>query len=225
MGKQISFSSQGKQIPAELFQPSGSLSTGVVIIAYGSDGLTDNLSGPWKTMIQGYAESLVQANFVALIPDYFACTGTSPGAAAFDSISLCRDKWQMAISDAIDHARSIPQVDSSRIGLLGFSLGGHLCLRTRNKAKILVSFFAPIFDGLGSAGNLSHAQIHHGKSDQLVPWSNAGEIKSVLDSEGTVTHQKDYQMANHGFVGTDPDNTKARSTSKEETLTFFQSHL
>ena len=220
--------SRGKSITAELYTPAGTAAKGVIIIAYGSDGLTDHLSGPWATMIRGYADSLVEKGFTVIIPDYLAITETQPGPAIFPQILHHRDDWQEAIANTIDHAKTLAMVDATRVGLLGFSLGGHLCLRLRAKAKVLVEFFAPVVDGIGPGGTLTHAQIHHGEADSVpgtgyVP--NAVTIADTLKREGTSTELFPYPGAGHGFIGDDPDNTRARDLSKERTLSFFRSRL
>ncbi|MBW3598966.1 MAG: dienelactone hydrolase family protein, partial [Planctomycetes bacterium] len=186
-----------------------------------------HLTGRWKTMIRDYAESLASSGFVAMIPDFLAVTGTTPGKAALVSLSTNRGKWQTAISDAIDHSKGLPAVDTARIGLLGFSLGGHLCLRLRAKGKILVEYFAPILDGIGPAGTLKRAQIHHGEADHFpgTGFSNAKTIRKRLELEGTSTEVFAYPGAGHGFIGDDQANADARTLSKEATLTFFQIHL
>jgi dienelactone hydrolase len=223
----ISYTSCGVAITAELSSPTGTPPRGLVIIAYGSDGLTNNPSGPWGTMIRDYADSLARAGFVALIPDYLSVTPTKPGPAVFALITEQRGHWQEAISDAISHAISLPGVGATRVGLLGFSLGGHLCLRLRAKAKVLVEFFAPVLDGIGPLGTLTDAQIHHGKADKGpgTDFSNAETIVNILKSEGTSTELFPYPGAGHGFIGNDPDNTNARTQSKERTMSFFGAHL
>lgn len=228
MAENFNFVSQGKSVNAELYAPpTGNAVTGLVVIAYGSDGLTDDRSGPWGEMIRGYAASLADAGFVGLIPNYLSVTETDPGPAVFDTVSVHRDHWQKALSDAIDSAGALPSVSPSRIGLLGFSLGGHLCLRLRPKANVLVEYFAPIFDEIGPAGTLTHAQIHHGEADAL-PWTqfaNAKVIKDTLEAEGTSTELNPYPGAGHGFVGSDRANVDARRLSADRTLSFFQTYL
>tara|TARA_R110002073_G_scaffold96276_2_gene222579 strand:- start:1945 stop:2712 length:768 start_codon:yes stop_codon:yes gene_type:complete len=221
------FTSQGVAITGELYTPAAATNTGLVVIAYGSDGLTDHLTGPWETMIRDYAESLAESGFVALIPDFLAVTGTTPGKTVLLSLIENRDIWQTALSDAIDHGKGLPSVDATRIGLLGFSLGGHLCLRVRAKAKILVEYFAPALDGIGFAGKLTHAQIHHGKADHFpgTGFANAKAINDELEREGTSTELFAYSGAGHGFIGSDQANSNARKQSKKTTLTFFQTHL
>ncbi|MDQ3583549.1 MAG: dienelactone hydrolase family protein [Pseudomonadota bacterium] len=184
MQAMTNFSSGGTTIPAELYNPAGTPNGGVVVIAYGSDGMND----PWATMIRDYAIQLSQKGFVALIPDYFVSTGTKSGLA-LDAIPIHRDTWQTAVADAVAHAKTLPSVNASRVGLLGFSLGGHLCLRLRATAKVLVEFFAPElaeFGGLGLTKSLTlHAQIHHGLADNLVPFHpNADNIDKTPKTEG-----------------------------------------
>ena len=94
------------------------------------------------------------------------------------------------LNDAITHATTLPGIDPKRIGLLGFSLGGHLGLRVRSSLKMIVEFFAPVLDGIGtgSPGSQLHVQIHHGRTnaatrtgDSLVPFeANAIPIAQEL---------------------------------------------
>jgi dienelactone hydrolase len=225
----LTFASGSAIIPGELFVPGGAASTGLVVLAYGTDGLEDNERGPWKTMMHGYAEALAEAGLFALIPNYFKKTDTIAGIPAAEVILLKRDDWSAALADTVTHARALPRVDPSRIGLLGFSLGGHLCLRIRAEAKpqALVEFFAPNLDGIGPAGVVPFAQIHHGKNDQLqaTQFSNAAIVEGILKSEGTDVTLFPYEGANHGFAGNDKANKEAATLSQSRTLQFFKSHL
>jgi len=228
MHKTIKFTSRGKEVNAEFYDPQVRDSAGVVVIAYGTDGLTNDRSGEWETMIRGYADAIADLGFYAIIPDYLSATDTSPGPAALDFIPRYRDSWQVVLSDAIDHATSISGVDAARIGLLGFSLGGHLCLRLRSKAKLLVEYFSPVledFGGIGSSLGLQRAQIHHGEADGLVNFRNAGAIEATLKAEGVETELFGYEGADHGFGGMDKANKEAIERSKNLTLGFFKNYL
>ena len=231
MRADTTFTSGGKSIPAELSRPAGASNGGVIVIAYGSDGFVDNEHGAWATMIRQYASDLAGEGFHVLVPDYFARTDTQAGDVDFQNggagqIWLHRDDWQFALGDAVDHARALPGVDPARTGLLGFSLGGHLCLRLRAKARVLVEFFAPLLDGVGAAGSPDlRAQIH-GRADTLVPLSdNATRIEQQLRAAGALTECWDYDGATHGFPGADAANSKARALSRTRTIAFFREHL
>ena len=221
MTNPISIDSHATAIQTELFSPVGAANGGVVIIAHGSDGMTE----PWAAMIREYASSLAAKGFAALIPNYFEKTGTSPGLHVFSASSADLSSWVEAIGDAIAFARTLPGVPISRVGLLGFSLGGHICLRLRSSAHALVEFFAPELPQLGGIGASKAAprrvQIHHGLADRLVPFSEAEAIVRTLKHEGADPEIFSYDGAGHGFAGADPNNATARRSSKERTLTFF----
>lgn len=224
MANTITISSHGKSMAAMFYTPASTTTTtthGAIIIGYGSDGMNT----PWGKMIEEYAESLAAKGFSVLIPNYLTVTNTQAGPAVFPLIMEHRDDWEGALSDAIGHAKNLPQVDPARIGLLGFSLGGYLCIRLRAKVKVLVEFFAPAFDGMGAPGTLRHAQVHHGKADNLIPFADAETIAQKLKGEGASTELYPYPESGHGFVGDDPGNTKARDLSRERTQAFFESHL
>lgn len=197
-------------------------------MAYGSDGFVDNERGPWHTMIADYATSIATNGFVAIVPFYLDVTKAAPGLGVFELIATFRDRWQTLISDTIYHAQTLTNVGPGRVGLLGFSLGGHLCLRERSKAKVLVEYFAPVLDGVtAGSGKLQQAQIHHGNPEgPLVPYiSNAPVIEKVLKDDGVPTALFPYPGANHGFVGSDTANSTARTQSKNATMTCFNTYL
>jgi dienelactone hydrolase len=210
----------------ELFKPAGTPNGGVITIAHGSDGLVDNARGNWMTMIREYAAELSQQGFTILLPDYFALTGTKPPETLPD-YAANRDTWQNALAKVIADASTIKGIEASRIGLLGFSLGGHLVLRLRSTAKVLVSYFAPELDGLEPRNARPlQALLHHGKKDSLVHLDpNAIHIEATLKAEGASVELVRYKNAEHGFAGTDPDNVNAARESKAATLTFFASNL
>jgi dienelactone hydrolase len=112
---------------------------------------------------------------------------------------------------------------------LGFSLGGHLCLRLRGETTALVEYFAPELPELGGIGSVKtpaqHIQIHHGLADLLVPYSNTDAITASLEHESTIREVFSYEGAGHGFAGADPNNATARRSSKDRTLAFFENNL
>ncbi len=233
----VSYKSNGTSISTELFQPAGGHNGGLIIIAYGSDGLVNNPNGSWKSMIEGYAVDLADQGFVAAIPNYFDKTGTSAGdldpskpLEYAEKIALNRGAWLESLQHAITELaqpRVVAGIDASRIGLLGFSLGAHLCARLAGRAKAAVLFFAPYMDGLDLSGALSlHVEIHHGAKDFLPYSSNAALIHQQLATHGAKSILwPAYPEAVHGFVGDDPGNTNARQLSHKRTLDFYTARI
>ncbi|HWY49410.1 MAG TPA: dienelactone hydrolase family protein [Bryobacteraceae bacterium] len=231
MSDPTSFTSGGATIPVEIFRPSDTASTGAIIIAYGSDGLIDTDHGLWKTMIEGYAKDLALNGFVTLIPDYFVKTDTHPPIniltqTGLGTIRSHKGEWQATLADAVTFAKGLHGVNGLRIGLLGFSLGGHLCLRLRTIPKVLVEYFAPeltLLGGLGTSGPLMlDALIHHGSLDEI---DNPETIMAQLKASGASVTVINYPSASHGFSGSDPHNIDAAAKSKATTLAFFAEHL
>ena len=217
--------SGGATVPVELFWPGAKPNGGTVVIAHGSDGMAE----PWAAMIRDYAAELARANFSVVIPEYLARTSTTPGVGVFAQIARHAGEWRTVVADAMTFARSLPGADSSRVALLGFSLGGHLSLRVRESARLLVEYFAPEFPEIGGIGTASkpvaRAQIHHGLADPLVPFDNAERIQAQLKREGTAAELFRYEGAGHGFVGPDANNAAARRSARERTLAFLRENL
>lgn len=211
---------------AELFEPSGAGNGAAVVVAYGSEGMTDHLSGPWGTMLHEFAEKLAAKGITVLIPDYLAVTGTEPAPDIWKLIGTHGGTWQGSIADATAYAQTLPDIMAAKVGLLGFSLGGHLCLRLRGTTPALVSFYAPAA-GLEPSRNrlVLDAQLHQGDEDRLVEAVNSRLIEGMLRQEAAQVESQLYPGANHGFTGADPQNTAARQASLERTVAFFEQRL
>jgi carboxymethylenebutenolidase len=221
----INIDSHGTTIQTEVLRPPGTPNGGAVVVAHGSDGMAE----PWADLIRAYATELAGQGFTAFIPNYFAKTGTVPGHSVFSQLPASLNSWVEAVSDAVTQVKAVPGISAERVGLLGFSLGGHICLRLRGSTKALVGFFAPELGQLGGLGapqpGRLQVQIHHGLADLLVPFSETQAIVAALKQEGTVPEVFSYEGAGHGFAGADPNNATARRSSKGRTLAFFEKHL
>ncbi len=221
----IKIDSHGTAIQVEIFHPTGASNGGVIVVAHGSDGMNE----PWAAMIRDYATDLAAKGLTVLIPHYFETTGTVPGPRVFAEFADNLQFWEKAVSDTIGHGKMLFGIVASRVGLLGFSLGGHLCLRLRESANALVEFFAPELLELGGIG-AAHipalpVQIHHGAADVLVPFANTQSIAAALKLEGAVVEVFSYDGAGHGFAGSDANDATARRFAKGRTLAFFGQHL
>jgi dienelactone hydrolase len=194
------------------------------------------MAEPWATMIRGNATDLSGKGFLAVVPRYFQRTGTADAEAlgALTAKPTVRDDWQAALADAVVWARKLSGVNAGRVGFMGFSLGGHLCLRSRAIVKVLVEYFAPEFAAYGGIGTESgpklHAQIHHGDKDKVVDFKDAKNIESQLTAEGAAVEFWPYSNAGHGFIGSllggsDADNAKASALANQRSLDFFVKYL
>lgn len=230
-----SFDSGGQAIPWETFEPTAGNGAAIILV-YGSDGMAQ----PWDEMIRGHAKALAAEGFLAIIPDYFVKgAGVAHGNSAkvFGEILTKHDEWGIAVEDAAKAAGKLPGVKSQRIGFLGYSLGGFLCLRARRYARALVAYFAPhkfptfgvsaVLSGLGpSAKSPLIVQIHHGGADSLVPYDlHALPIEAEIKAEGATVALIKYDKAGHGFIGSDSANRKALADATKATIEFFKTNL
>lgn len=225
------FLSGGVQISTDVYEPPGVAKGAAIIMAYGSDGLVDNKNGNWETTIRDHADDLAHHGFHALVPNYFLRTGTLPNSIDYQrggALEVVKHKreWQDTLADAVRFAKTLPGVDGTRIGLLGYSLGAHLSLCLREQAKAIAAFFPPWLDGIGPV-TTSHipVHIHYGDQDFLKFELNTGPIEQELLKNGAVVKRHCYPGANHGFTGNDPANVSARRQSKAEVIALFEATL
>jgi carboxymethylenebutenolidase len=232
MATLATFPSGSKSISVEISTPATSGKYPAVIVVYGTDGLSD-VHG-FGTALRGFAARLASEGFVALIPDYFGSTGTTPGAdSVWRSPISSLDTWVQTLADAASFADGRSDVETGKLGIVGFSLGGNLALRLAKlssaspKALAVVDFFAPISLTFGIGGNvdkLPFVQIHHGDDDHVVPPSQSTELMKLLDDAHKMKDRDyffySYAGEGHGFQ--DPKNIKL---STDRTVQFLRDHL
>jgi dienelactone hydrolase len=230
------FKSHGHDVPLELFAGSGAGRRPAVVVAYGTRGM----NFPFGDLIRGFATKLAASGCTTLIPSYFDATGTPSStnvdgdAVVMGAVQLHRDQWVATLSDCLAYAAARSDVRADRLGLLGFSLGGHLTLRAAkrqdsNAVRAAVSFFAPInqapFGGIGGdVDKLPPLQIHHGEKDgPPVSPAESRALERLLVVAGKVKG-RDYEIffyegQGHGFTG------QAALTSEKRTVDFFRTKL
>jgi len=230
------FKSQGREIPVEIFVGAGTGPRPAVVVVYGTRGM----NAPFGDSIRGFAKKLAASGFTAFIPDYFKCTGTPASSGSegdllvMTAVQSSRDQWVETIRDGLAYAAARADVRADRLGLLGFSLGGHVTLRAAKQAsgnavKAAVSFFAPIamapFGGIGGdIDKLPPLQIHHGENDgPPVAPAESRALEGLLVAAGK-QKGRDYEIffypaQGHGFTG------QAAVTSEKRTVDFFATKL
>lgn len=224
-----------QKISWQTFVPTGPYSRAVVI-AYGSAGM----DAAFKPSIEAHAAQLAAAGILAVIPDYFQLTAT-PHSRPWEvglMIPSQYQNWTHALKDAVAAVKKLPGMNTDRVGLLGFSLGGFLALQARSDVKSLVSYFAPyqfpsnvktpaLLKGLGASSNKRlSCCLFQGTADSLVvPW-NCDNIAADLKQEGIKElSQTFFADADHGFTKQDAANTEARNSALSMSISFFSRTL
>ena len=209
------FISGGKPIAYDAFVPQAQKQRLPAVIGlHGSAGGHATMSDP--------AAMLASKGFAVYVLHYFDRTGTT-GVADKQTAIRNFPLWGKTIWDAISHAERQPEVDSQRIGLLGFSLGAYLALSVAAvdaRVKAVVEFFG----GMPKEMNflirrLCPTLILHGDHDPTVPVSEAYHLQQLLDRKSVPYEIQIYSGAGHGFTGEIWDDARRR------TLAFLQRYL
>ena len=119
MGQRVQFASNGANAAGYLAQPARS-GPGVVVIQEWW-GLVPHL--------EQVADRFAAEGFVALAPDlYHGKSAKSPDEAGKLMMSLRIDEAARDLGGAINHLKSQPNVTGSKVGTVGFCMGGALSL-------------------------------------------------------------------------------------------------
>jgi dienelactone hydrolase len=160
------------------------------------------------------AEQLAQLGYVAFCPDMFGDgkTTTDPKQAGewATAVMSAPDKAKARQQAAMEQIKKIAQVDTNRIGAMGYCFGGSNALsmaRAGMDLKGVVSFH-------GSLGTMSPAKkgdvkakvlVLHGAADPMVPVDQVVNFQKEMDEAGADWTVVAYSKAVHAFTNPDAD--------------------
>lgn len=232
------FSTAAGRIPIDVYSPASNGPHRAVLILHGTLGLEP----PFGKDIESFALALDKKGIAATIPHYFASTNTTAGDDAFGHIFEHLPTWITTCGVALGMMAADPRFDAARIGVIGFSLGGHVALNlgmARPSAaalKAVVDFFAPTLQPKlhGNWSTLPPVLIHHGSDDPLSIGNSKHLVRELQASGRTVSPSTfgtpgvspaagdqfiEYPGQKHGFTGA------ALAASRESTVQFLEAHL
>lgn len=175
-----SFVSGAKTISIDSHEPPGPGPFPAILLLHGSGG---NI-GFWADRVAPYLTTLRVALYAV---HYFDRTNTvrADATAILDGVHY--PQWLSTISDALDHLRTRPKVDGSRIALLGISLGAFLALSAavnpanRIRAIVEISGGMPEIYSADVTDSFPPTLILHGTADTVVPVTQARALNALLD--------------------------------------------
>ncbi|HYH01359.1 MAG TPA: dienelactone hydrolase family protein [Terriglobales bacterium] len=210
----LQYLSDSQPITIQAFTPETGGAHPAVIALHGSGGIREGWAEQPASLLAGHG-------FAVFVIHYFERTGTY--WADDRTIRQSFELWMKAVSDAITFASHQPQVDGSRVGLLGFSLGGYLALSvaTRDpRVKAVVEYFGGLPEELThELKPLPPTLVLHGERDTVVPVTEAHKLQHLFENTGTPYELKLYPVAGHGFSGFD------LLDAGQRTLAFLKQHL
>jgi carboxymethylenebutenolidase len=154
--------------------------------------------------IKDIAQRFAREGFVALAPDlYHGQVATEPDEARKLVMNLNREQAMKDCLGAVRHLQSLPEVASSRVGCIGFCMGGSLTLALAAATPDVVAA-APFYAGM-QPGRDQIAQIQaemfcaFGGDDAGIPPENVKKFEESLRATGRTAEVKVYDGAPHSF--------------------------
>lgn len=206
------FVSGGAPIAIEHYGAGSAQSRSAVLLLHGSDGPQERY--------RAAARRLTSHGFVVFLVHYLDRTRET--RAALGAIARNLPLWTETVRDAVTHVSRQAGIDSSRIGLLGISLGGGLALAAAqqdDRVRALVVDFGFVPHSFDPAGRLPPTLVLHGADDRIVPVSNARMLQRVLERRGVPNEVRIYPGQGHGFTGA------AQADAERRISSFFQRSL
>jgi carboxymethylenebutenolidase len=240
------FTSGGKEIAAEYFAPAGGGKHPVLVALHAVDGV----QGPLVPMYHDAARACAGQGYVVLLVHYFDRTGAAKKdvegyrelfvnyfrrkehtAEQLKRIKELSGQWTAVVRDAVAYARGLDNVDSERIGLVGFSLGATVALAAAAehdlKAAALVEMFGTLPRG-SRAGlkKLPPTLVIHGEEDTIIPVDEAYCLIGLLAARRQPCEAEVYPGVGHMFS---PEGRAVQEApllaAKLRAMAFLDKHL
>jgi dienelactone hydrolase len=222
--------SSGNKVDLDVYVPATAGPSPAVLVLHGSFGLLDE----YKKDLVSFPDALKAAGIASVMPRYLMSTGTEPGAGVLKLIEAkpeIRRPWRQACADTLAWMAADARFDKSRLGILGFSLGGNLALGVAMDppagvvVKCVVEFFGPVAYLEDKLSAMPPLMIFHGGADFLVSPSQSHTLVTALQAAGKKQDRdffvdfKSYEKESHGFKG------EKLTSSRTETVDFFKKYL
>jgi carboxymethylenebutenolidase len=203
-----------------------------ILVVHGQSGLED--------FIKNTTHMLAQVGYAALAPNLYHrdgpdCKDDNPTRKArLRDSSIIQD-----LSAALGFLKNHPRVNGSRVGIVGFCMGGrlvYLMSAASKDLKVGVMFYGsgtmvPFGEGPSPFDRTREIncpiQGHFGAEDQNPSPDDRRKLDAELDRWGKSHEFHTYAGAAHAFVNTGSTNYRphAASLSWPKALEFFSRHL
>ena len=224
MGENVTFRSNGGETNGYLATPKTVQGPGVVVIQEWW-GLVDH--------IKDVCDRLAAEGFVALAPDFYhGEIAKSPDEAGKMMMTLRIDEAEKDLKRAIDYLLANAATSSSKVGTVGFCMGGALSLYAATKndnVGACVVFYGGHPNVKPDLANLKSPVLGiYGERDRSVSPSVVHELDRKLKQLGKSFEYHIYHGADHAFFNdTRPTvyNAEAAADAWTRTIEFLRSHL
>jgi carboxymethylenebutenolidase len=209
------FRSGGREIGLDCFLPSFTERLFPAVISlHGSGGNHSGMADP--------SRRLAAAGIAVYVLHYFDRTDT---IQADSRAMILRNSpfWLKTLWDCVTFVTHQPNINSEKIGLIGFSLGAYLSLSIAAfdpRIKAVVEFFGGLPKEVKPfARRYCPVLILHGEADQTVPVQEAYDLQQILARNHIPYEMKVYPNVGHGFDG------PIWQDANDRTLSFLKRYL
>lgn len=220
-GKGISYPSGSETVSGHLALPDGAGRKPAVIVIQEWWGLND--------FIRGKADDFARKGYVALAVDlYRGRTATDPDTAHQLMRGLPEDRAIRDLKAAFDYLRSRDDVDGTRIGSVGWCMGGGYSLAlalAQPKLAGAVIYYGRLVTDEEKIGSIGVPLLgNFGGLDKGIPPESVQEFERKAKAAGRSVDFKIYPEAGHGFASSkDPSVFRAEDAKDADARTdaFF----
>ncbi len=224
MGEMVTFTSNGGECQGYLAKPASGSGPGVVVIQEWW-GLNAN--------IKGISDRLAGEGFVALAPDLYGGKVTAePDEAGKLMMSLKMEQAAKDMSGAVDYLGGLDAASGSKVGSVGFCLGGGLSLYLASMRPAIgacVIYYGVLPSAQPDLRNVQAPVLgHYAENDQFASPAAARDLEGKLRAAGKQVEFHIYPGTEHAFFNdTRPEvyNPNAAKLSWERTVAFFHEQL
>ncbi|MEP4147500.1 MAG: dienelactone hydrolase family protein [Halioglobus sp.] len=206
----------------------------VVLVIHAWDGLGDEVRDKASRLAaQGYIAFAIDVHGEGTLHTDFSTVQEVLGPFMADRAMLLR-----RLRAALAAAKTIPQADTARIGVMGYCFGGTCALDLARSGgpdiKAAVSFHGGLAgNGLEATRITAPVLVLHGNDDPMVPPEAVSEFQHEMSERGADWQLVSYGHTVHGFTrpeANNPDlgvmyNAMADKRSWQAMLQFLQEEL
>ena len=223
--KSISYSSGTEKVTGYLALPDGAGKKPAIVVIQEWWGLND--------FIRGKSDEFARKGYVALAVDlYRGKVATDPDTAHQLMRGLPEDRATRDLKAAFDYLRSRDDVDATRIGSVGWCMGGGyslaLALAEPKLAGSVIYYGRLVTDDQKIHGLLVPLLGNFGGQDKGIPSASVREFETKAKTAGKSVDFKIYPDAGHGFASSkDPSVFRAADAKDADARTdaFFEKTL
>lgn len=195
-GKMVSYKSGSETVSSYLSEPGGSGKKPGLIVIQEWWGLND--------FVKGKADEFAKKGYVAVAPDLYRGKVTKDPEVAHELMrGMPEDRAMRDLQAAVAYLKSRPDVDATRIGSIGWCMGGgySLALALAEPLTGSVIYYGRLVTDPAKIAALKTPLLgNFGGKDQGIPSETVKDFESKAKAAGKSVDFKVYPDAGHGFA-------------------------